>query len=132
LEARNILRESGVTVRDRNEIIRSFELESFRVQRASVGSTAYRLFDDASAALPGRYASTDFIATQTDRIQNFALMKNSATRLGEVTIPQGSIMFTGKVAAQPSYSSGLTGGANQIFLTGPLSNYRYREIFLPR
>jgi hypothetical protein len=59
LEARIVLLDAEVTVRDRNEIIRSFELESFRVQRTSVGSTAYRLFDDTSAALPGRYASTD-------------------------------------------------------------------------
>jgi hypothetical protein len=80
--------------------------------------------------LEGRYVSTNFFANQTDRMQNFALMSNSETRLGEVTIPEGSTIFTGRVAAQPNF--GLTGGVNQTFLMGPLSLYTYREIPLPR
>jgi hypothetical protein len=59
-------------------------------------------------------------------------MKNSATRLGEVTIPQNSIVFTGRVAPQPMFSPGLTGGANQTFLTGPLKNYNFKEIMMPK
>lgn len=59
-------------------------------------------------------------------------MKNSATRLGEVTMPEGSVVFTGRAAPQPNFGPGLTGGANQIFLTGPLSNYSYREVLMPR
>ncbi|TFY97069.1 LysM peptidoglycan-binding domain-containing protein [Ramlibacter humi] len=131
-EARNILRDAGVPVQARNEIIRSFEAETFRVERAASEQTALRVFDDSFARLEGRYVSPDFFSNQTDRIRNFALMKNSATRLGEVTIPEGSVMFTGRVAAQPVYGPGLTGGANQIFLTGPLSNYGFREVMLPR
>ena len=115
-EASNILRDAGVPRNARREIIQSFDLETFRVQRLDADMTAYRLFDDSNAILPGRYVSTDFFASQTDRIQNFALMKNAATRLGEVNVPQGSVVFTGKVAAQPTYSTGLTGGANQTFL----------------
>jgi hypothetical protein len=46
--------------------------------------------------LEGRYVSTNFFANQTDRMQNFALMSNSETRLGEVTIPEGSTIFTGR------------------------------------
>lgn len=132
IEARNILRDAGVPRSARNEIIQSFDLETFRVQRLDADMTAYRLFDDSNAILPGRYVSTDFFASQTDRIQNFALMKNAATRLGEVNVPQGSVVFTGKVAAQPTYSTGLTGGANQTFLTGSLDNYSFREILMPR
>lgn len=94
--------------------------------------SAYRVFDDTNAVLQGRYVSTDFIAGQTNRIQDFALMSNSATRLGEVTIPRGSTIFTGRVAAQPRFGPGLTGGANQTFLTGSLSRYTYREIMMPR
>ncbi|MCO4094713.1 MAG: LysM peptidoglycan-binding domain-containing protein [Acidovorax sp.] len=131
-EARNLLKDAGVPLLARNEIIRSFELESFRVQRLTSEQTALRVFDDSNATLVGRYVSPDFFGNQTDRITNFALMKNSATRLGEVTMPQGSVVFTGRVAPQLSYSPGLTGGANQIFLTGPLSNYQFREVMLPR
>jgi len=93
---------------------------------------AYRLFDDTSARLEGRYVSTDFFTNQTDRIQNFALMGNSATRIGEVMIPRGSVIFTGRVAPQLRFSPGLNGGANQTFLTGPLSPYTFREIPMPR
>jgi hypothetical protein len=132
LEARNLLRDAGVPLQARNDVIRSFELETFRVQRLSLETTAFRLFDDSNALLRGRYVSNDFFASQTDRIQNFALMKNSATRLGEVTMPERSVVFTGRVAPQPNFGPGLTGGANQIFLTGPLSNYNFREVLLPR
>jgi hypothetical protein len=131
-EARNMLRDAGVPLQTRNEIIRSFELESFRVERVASERSALRVFDDFNARLEGRFVSTDFFASQTDRIQNFSLMKNSATRLGEVTIPEGSVVFTGRVAPQPMYGLGLTGGANQIFLTGPLSRYRFGEVILPR
>jgi len=131
-EARSLLKDAGVPLLARNEIIRSFELEGFRVQRLTSEQTALRVFDDFNARLEGRYVSPDFFGNQTDRITSFALMKNSATRLGEVTMPQGSVVFTGRVAPQSRYSPGLTGGANQIFLTGPLSNYRFREVMLPR
>jgi hypothetical protein len=132
LEARNILREAGLPAYKRNEIIRSFELETFRVERVVTGRIENRFFDDSLARLEGRYTSPDFFASQTDRIQRFALPQNSATRLGEVYIPEGSVLFTGRVAHQSAFSPGLTGGANQTFLTGPLSNYQFREVFLPR
>jgi hypothetical protein len=131
-EARGILRDAGLNPAQRGEIIRSFDSGTLRVERTTSETTAYRLFDDTGARLQGRYVSGDFFANQTDRIQNFALMGNSATRLGEVTIPEGSVIFTGRVAPQMRFSPGLTGGANQTFLTGPLSKYTYREIFMPR
>ena len=59
-------------------------------------------------------------------------MKNSATRLGEVVIPEGSVVFTGRVAPQPVFSPGLTGGGRQTFLTGPLTNYSFTEVMMPR
>jgi hypothetical protein len=46
--------------------------------------------------LEGRCVRPNFFADQTDRMQNFALMSNSETRLGEVTIPEGSTIFTGR------------------------------------
>jgi hypothetical protein len=131
-EARSILRSAGLNPAQRGEVIRSFDLQSFHVERTLSDTKAYRLFDDTGARLEGRYVSGDFFANQTDRIQNFALMGNSATRLGEVSIPRGSVIFTGRVAPQLRFSSGLTGGANQTFLTGPLSPYTFHEIPMPR
>lgn len=132
LEAPSILRDAGLNPARRGEVIRSFDLQTLRVERTASDSMAYRLFDDTGAALEGRYVSGDFFANQTDRIQNFALMGNSATRLGEVTIPKGSVIFTGRVAPQLRFSLGLSGGANQTFLTGPLSRYTFREVPMPR
>jgi hypothetical protein len=127
-EARNILKDAGVPLHSRNEIIRSFDLETFRIERTASERIEFRVFDDFGARLEGRYVSPDYIASQTDRITNFALPSNSATRLGSVTIPENSVVFTGRVAPQPDFSPGLTGGARQTFLTGPLSNYRFEEI----
>jgi hypothetical protein len=131
-EARGILRDAGLNPAQRGDVIRSFDVTTLRVERTTSQSTAYRLFDDTSARLEGRYVSSDFFANQTDRIQRFALPSNSATRLGEVTIPEGSVIFTGRVAPQLRFSPGLTGGANQIFLTGPLDRYTRREVPMPR
>ena len=131
-EARSILRDAGLNPAQRGEVIRSFDLQTLRVERTASDSMAYRLFDDTGARLEGRYVSGDIFANQTDRIQNFALMGNSATRLGEVAIPKGSVIFTGRVAPQLRFSPGLNGGANQTFLTGPLSRYTFREVPMPR
>ncbi|MEH3101098.1 pre-toxin TG domain-containing protein [Sphingomonas adhaesiva] len=131
-EARSILRDAGLNPAQRGEVIRSFDLQTLRIERTASDSMAYRLFDDTGARLEGRYVSGDFFANQRDRIQNFALMGNSATRLGEVAIPKGSVIFTGRVAPQLRFSPGLNGGANQIFLTGPLSRYTFREVPMPR
>lgn len=131
-EARNLLRESGVPLHDRNQIIKSFDLETFRIERVSAPRTEYRVFDDFSARLEGRYVSSDFFGSQTDRIVNFALPNNAATRLGQVTIPEGSLVFTGRVAPQFNFGSGFVGGANQTFLMEPLRNYNFVEIPMPR
>jgi hypothetical protein len=131
-QARNLLRDAGVPLHDRNQIIRSFDLETFRIETVGATRTEFRLFDDYSAALQGRYVSPDFFASQTDRIVNFALPANSATRLAEVTLPEGSLVFTGRAAPQLNYSPGLIGGANQTFLMGPLRNYQFVEIPMPR
>ncbi|MGY1490795.1 hypothetical protein ACW4YW_15420 [Methylobacillus pratensis] len=131
-QARNLLREANASLQSRNQIIRSFDLETFRIKTLSSEITAYRYFDDTKAAIRGRYVTTDMITNQTDRIQNLALMRNSATRVAEVSLPEGSVVFTGRAASQPNFGPGLTGGGNQLFLTGSLSNYNFREVFLPR
>ena len=130
-EARNILKDAGVPLRSRNEIIQSFDLETFRIETVASTRTEFRVFDDFSSRLEGRYVSPGFFSSQTDRITNFALPANSATRFGQVTIPEGSVVFTGKVAPQTRFSPGLTGGANQTFLTGPLGNFDFVEVSKP-
>ncbi len=130
-EARNLLKDAGVPLRDRNEIVKSFDLETFRIETVSTARTEFRVFDDFDARLEGRFVSPDFFGNQTDRIVNFALPSNSATRFGQVTIPEGSVVFTGKIGPQTRFSPGLTGGANQTFLTGPLSNFNFVEVPKP-
>lgn len=129
-EARNLLRDTGLPRSARNEIINSFDLKTFRIERVSSTRTEFRVFDDFSAKLKGRYISTDLFPSQTDTISNLALLKNSATRLGTVTIPEGSVVFTGRVAPQLRFNPGLTGGAKQTFLTGDLNSYIFKEIYV--
>ncbi|MBA4124005.1 MAG: hypothetical protein H0X72_16300 [Acidobacteria bacterium] len=129
-EARNLLRNAGIPREARNEIINSFDLKTFRIERVSSTRREFRVFDDFSAKLKGRYVSPDLFSSQTEIITNLALLKNSATRFGTVTIPESSIVFTGKVAPQVRFSPGLTGGAKQTFLTGDLENYNFKEIYV--
>ncbi len=131
-EARNLLKELGLTPSQRNEILYSFDLETFRVEHVLESRYEYRLFDDGAAKLQGRYVSPHFLENQTDRIVKFALPKNSATRLGNVNIPQGSVVFTGRVAPQVNLTSGLVGGESQTFLMGPLDGYTFEETLMPR
>ena len=131
-EARYLLSEAGLPRSQRHEIIRSFDLESFRVTKTANSRVAYRTFDDFNAVLEGRYVSGSIITNQTDRIKRLALVKNSATRLGEVTIPKDSIIFEGVIAPQMKFDTALVGGERQMFLTGNLDGYTYREIMMPR
>jgi hypothetical protein len=132
-QAKNILndalRGSPNFIKDRNSILRSFDLETFRVEKVAQTRTEFRVFDDLEARLRGRFTSTDLFDNRLDTITNLALPKNSVTRLAEVTIPQGSVVFTGKVAPQIKVSSGLIGGGNQSFLTGSLDKFTFTEVF---
>ena len=132
-QAKNILRDAGLPPVERNEIIRSFEIETLRVETTTVARQEYRVFDDLGANLNGRYVSPNFIGNQTERIIKLALPQNSATRLGLVTIPKGATVFTGKVAPQLNLGPGLIGGgAPQTFLSGPLSQYIFEETLMLR
>jgi hypothetical protein len=92
-EASNLLKEAGLKPLQRNQILNSFDLETFRVDHVLESRYEYRFFDDVSAELKGRYTSPNFLENQTDRIVQFAFPKNSATQLGIVEIPKGSIPF---------------------------------------
>jgi YD repeat-containing protein len=131
-EARNILKRAGLDAYERNQIFRSFDLETFRVERVSGPRQVFRVFDDSEAKLMGRYAATNFSNNQTERIVKFALPNNSATRLSIVDIPKGATIFTGRVAPQVSVNPGLIGGEQQIFLTGRLGQYKFTETLMPR
>jgi len=127
-EARNLLRDSGLNAADRNDVLRSFDLETFRVEHVVEQKQIYRAFDDFDAKMFGRYTSENLLENQTRRIVDFALPNNSATRLAIVEVPQGATIFSGRVAQQ----FGLRGGAQQTFLTGPLDQYMFQETMMPR
>jgi len=131
-EARSLLRDAGLNPVRRNRIIRSFDLETFRVEHVTAPKQVYRVFDDFEAKIQGRYVSSGVLQGQTNRIVKFALPNNSATRLARVDIPEGATIFSGKVAPQLQYDSGLVGGEQQIFLTGHLDQYNFEEILMPR
>jgi len=129
-EARNLLRNAGVPREEVNKVVRSFDLKTFRVERVSSGRTEFRVFDDFSARLEGRYVSPDLFPSQTETITRLALPSNSATRFGTVFIPEGSVVFTGRVAPQIRFSPALTGGSRQTFLTGKLTDFKFEEIYV--
>ncbi len=131
-EARKILISAKVPRKSRNEIIRSFDLETFRVVRTPISEIMFRTFGDKGSYLEGRYATRSILPNQTDRIIKLALPENSATRLGEVGVPKFSVVFEGKIAPQTNLTSGLRGGENQVFLTGPLEKYSFKEVLMPR
>ncbi|USQ13721.1 hypothetical protein J2N86_13760 [Legionella lytica] len=131
-EARKLLQEAGLPREARNEIINSFEHATFRIVKTQGSRIGYRTFDDSSATLVGRYLSETVLPNQTERITKLALPNNSATKLGEVYIPKNSLIFEGKIAPQLRFSSGMVGGEKQLFLTGNINQYGFKEISMPR
>jgi len=91
----------------------------------------FRVFD-AAAPLQGRYTTPNLLENQIDRIIKYALPNNAETRLGRVTLPEGATIFSGKVAPQIDLNLGLIVGEEQSFLLGPLNQYKFEEIMIPR
>ena len=118
-QARDILRETrpDLTVAERNQIIKAFDLESFRVNTLSSPVTEFRYFDglEGGAGLSGRWSTPQWLDAPADRISNLALPNNQATRAAAVTLQPGATVFHGIVAPQLKYGSNLTGGAPQTF-----------------
>ena len=82
--------------------------------------------------MEGRYTFSILSDDQTDRIIKLALPNNSAVRLAIVNVPEGTTIFTGEVAPQLTFSPGLVEGGQQIFLTGPLEQFTFEEVMMPR
>lgn len=118
-EARNILREArpDLTVAERNQIIKAFDLESFRVSTITREVTEFRYFDNLpdGAGLSGRWSTPQWLETPAERIGVLALPNNQATRAATVTLQPGSTIFTGTVAPQLRYGPNLTGGGLQTY-----------------
>lgn len=129
IEARNILRETrlDLTVTERNQIIKNFDLESFRVNTLSSPVTEFRYFDglpisEGGASMSGRWSTTQWFETPAERITNLALPTNQATRAASVTLQPGTTVFQGTVAPQLNIGQHLTGGATQTYnVLGPRS-----------
>ena len=130
-QTRNILKDAGLSVYERNSIIKSFDLETFRIEVVSEAKEIFRVFD-AAAPLQGRYTTPNLLENQIDRIIKYALPNNAETRLGRVTLPEGATIFSGKVAPQIDLNLGLIVGEEQSFLLGPLNQYKFEEIMIPR
>lgn len=123
-EARSILRETrpDLTVTERNNIIKSFELETFRVKTLDAELTEFRYFDglDDGAGLNGRWSTSNWIDNPGDRISILALPNNQATRAATVKLQPGTTVFQGTVAPQLKFGPNLTGGGSQSFnVLGP-------------
>lgn len=103
-EARSILREarSDLTVTERNNIIKAFELETFRVRTPDTELTEFRYFDglDDGAGLNGRWSTPNWIDSPEDRISILVLPNNQATRAATVKLQPGTTVFQGTVAPQ--------------------------------
>ncbi|MCU7850480.1 MAG: hypothetical protein KZQ89_21385 [Candidatus Thiodiazotropha sp. (ex Lucinoma kastoroae)] len=118
-QARDILRETrpDLTVAERNQIVKAFDLESFRVNTISSPVTEFRYFDglESGTGLNGRWSTSQWFGTPAERISNLALPNNQATRAATVTLQSGTTIFQGKVAPQLKYGPNLTGGAPQTY-----------------
>ena len=123
-EGRTILRETrpDLTLAERNQIIKAFELESFRVKTLNTELTEFRYFDGLKdgAGLSGRWSTSNWIKYPKDRISILALPNNQATRAASVKLQSGTTVFQGTVAPQLNFGSNLTGGGSQSFnVLGP-------------
>lgn len=102
---------------ERNEIIKAFELESFRVKTLSSPINEFRYFDGlpGGANLNGRWSTSQWFDTPTERITKLALPNNQATRAATVTLQPGTTVFQGTVAPQFRFSPNLSGGGLQTY-----------------
>jgi hypothetical protein len=113
---------TDLTIQERNGIIRSFELETFRVQKLTKPLQEFRYFDglDGGAQMNGRWSTPSWIGSPSERISRLALPNNQATRAAGVELQPGTTVFRGSVAPQLQYGPRLTGGAPQTYnASGP-------------
>ncbi|MBZ2190595.1 hypothetical protein K8B33_15925 [Alcanivorax sp. JB21] len=121
-QGRQILREArpDLPVSERNQLIRAFDLETFRVNTLAQELTEFRYFDGVNAQLGGRWSTSEWLSTPQSRIERLALPNNNATQAATVRLQPGTTVFQGRVAPQTQYGSHLTGGADQTYnVLGP-------------
>ena len=111
-QASEYLQSQGVPRVYRKQILESFNVETIKLQTA--GESTYGLrFYGGNANAEGRYLFETF-SPLTNR-QNLALPYewNRMTGIQQFQVRSGTIMITGKTAAQKSFGSQYIGGANQ-------------------
>ncbi len=111
-QASEYLQSQGVPRVYRKQILESFNVETIKLQTA--GDSTYGLrFYGGNANTEGRYLFETF-SPLTNR-QNLALPYewNRMTGIQQFQVRSGTIMITGKTAAQKSFGSQYIGGANQ-------------------
>ncbi|RHR83745.1 hypothetical protein DWW33_15360 [Roseburia sp. AF15-21] len=114
-QASEYLQSQGVPRVYRKQILESFNVETIKLQTA--GDSTYGLrFYGGNANTEGRYLFETF-SPLTNR-QNLALPYewNRMTGIQQFQVRSGTIMITGKTAAQKSFGSQYIGGANQWYI----------------
>ena len=114
-QASEYLQSQGVPRVYRKQILESFNVEKIKLQTA--GDSTYGLrFYGGNANTEGRYLFETF-SPLTNR-QNLALPYewNRMTGIQQFQVRSGTIMITGKTAAQKSFGSQYIGGANQWYI----------------
>ena len=118
-QARQILADTrpDLTIAERNQIIKAFDLESFRITIINSPVTEFRYFDglDGGAGLYGRWSTPQWLNLPEDRISILALPNNQATRAATVTLQPGTTVFQGTVAPQFKFGPNLMGGGQQTY-----------------
>jgi len=118
-QARSILAETrpDLTIVERNQIIKAFDPQSFRVNTLTSPANEFRYFDGLpdGAGLNGRWSTSQWFETPADRISNLALPNNQATQAATVTLQPGTTVFQGTVSSQFGFGSNLTGGGLQTY-----------------
>ena len=114
-QASEQLQSQGVPRAYIKQILESFDVETIKLQTA--GDSTYGLrFYGGNANTEGRYLFETF-SPLTNR-QNLALPYewNRMTGIQQFQVRSGTIMITGKTAAQKSFGSQYIGGANQWYI----------------
>lgn len=118
-QARGILADTrpDLTIGERNQIIKSFDLMSFRVNTLSSPVTEFRYYDGlpSGAGVSGRWSTPAWYAAPADRISNLALPNNQATYAATVQLQPGTTVFQGLAAPQLKFGPSLTGSGLQTY-----------------
>ena len=114
--AMNYMRNAGVPIDKRYQVLKSFDVNSIKVITATENTYGLRFYDNVYAYSKGRYLFPSF-NNYTNRV-GLALPYewNQMTKLKQWQIEPGTIIITGKAAPQLQFGNQYTGGAEQWYI----------------